>query len=972
MCGANANLSGDCIRKEEVLANDTKSPVGTKVKTPTAARLMSADPTLSSMFMHRLFRGATIPRTSVDSKENQGTDSSSDSPLLFSSLEEMKGAEKVAVDEALVDMEDPMYAVIEYCNSTEPRDRVRWAKVLPSIIGASTLPCSYISTSSVSGSSLCSAIPILSELSTAPIPISVTAAIPPIPIQDYQPSYLRVKVTGGWMKKEGITPDSQSARAMPVGSARPIDANMRMISEEEIELTVEQRVRQRATSLYSQKQMHIQTQSNEPFSLCGRYKRKLLEAVAVSAFSAAHKKKTPNGEVRPIVGYHSHPLDSPLLFYLPSDGGLTAACVSCAPIPSSLHALCASGEMCAFCLHRFDPAMKLYSAAQISQMAKRRREKERRAAAARKRKFPAQGKEDDSEEDTTDSVLHLVSKTVGSVTYTVHRQCAFAADSGRLFAVHSPSLSPFTNLSNSGETVLDHPMNDRSNVNGCSPSDGGEGQEVNNRFAACKGIDLGDLYECDEGDDAECDLCGRAGGIMQFFDLHAANSSIVPPGEEGWLGHIPCVSWLIKSRLLELPPSSLRASGDYSDDVGHTVTVDQSRVHRSGSGERDYEVDKDSNVKNTDNRNGDSITSHAYREDGISGTYFDQNFRHDGPCSNDAVSDPVVGDKEGEGVNISPQMPVRTAIMTYRDADTTSESLAAAAAAEEVMKGAGNVIEEMMTRIIDDAPSRTLNATDKAVILTESITLPLRSILGINDCNGIHLEMSDDFVASSSSSVFSDSWKASQDCVDNEKRSSTPNEIIETGALESRMDISSGEDSTLIKPLVVEEGEANMGEERQEKVDNFDRIQSSIFPLEPGDQHLRCEQPSNSLVTQQMTVLVSTISEKIKRKTEHVQHLSLFDSLVGQWRCSFCGTHAGVVLKCAAVACTVRAHPLCVTIAGHGWSTFTATPHTSTSSLSALNASVNDCNMLGEDQKIGETDCALGFLCVLHSPKSRR
>jgi hypothetical protein len=39
--------------------------------------------------------------------------------------------------------------------------------------------------------------------------------------------------------------------------------------------------------------------------------------------------------------------------------------------------------------------------------------------------------------------------------------------------------------------------------------------------SVCTGIELGDLYECDESDDAECDLCGKAGGIMQFFDLQS-------------------------------------------------------------------------------------------------------------------------------------------------------------------------------------------------------------------------------------------------------------------------------------------------------------------------------------------------------------------------------------------------------------------------------------------------------------------
>ena len=89
-----------------------------------------------------------------------------------------------------------------------------------------------------------------------------------------------------------------------------------------------------------------------------------------------------------------------------------------------------------------------------------------------------------------------------------------------------------------------------------------------------------------------------------------------------------------------------------------------------------------------------------------------------------------------------------------------------------------------------------------------------------------------------------------------------------------------------------------------------------------------------------------------RRDLSKARPLSLFDSLVGQWRCSCCGTYAGVVLKCSAVACTVRAHPLCVSIAGPKWTAF------------EVNLSSSGLNQPGR-----ASQTALGFLCSLHSPK---
>ena len=762
--GINTNPSGKSVGKVKEVQIETSFPLGINSRTSTAARLMSTDPTLTSMFAHRLFMGATIPNNTVEIEGNQGMYSPPSSTLSYDSLEKKKEITKAMLVDTLAEFEDQMYTVIEYSKNIEPRDRVRWAKVLTRSVSPTSPSSSSSSGSCTLSSSTGSQIPSLAN--------SVDVVAHPNLV--HHPSYLRVKVTGGWMKVKGKA--QQAGGFVLAGSAGSNDNDMLMKTDIEIGMTVEQRVRQRAALVHNQRQTSLQPQNEESLSLCGGYKRKLLEAVAASAYSAAHKKKTPSGDVKTTVGYYNNPLSSPLLFYLPSDGGLTATCVSCAPAPFSLQTLCASGEMCAFCLHRFEPNMRLYSSAQISHMAKKRREKERRAAAVRKKMLSKEGREGDYAEDSLDSALHLVSKKVGSVLHTIHQQCAFAVDNGWLstshFASHAP-LSTFVGYKNKDTYSGDQDLISSSLASGSSRTcdvDKGVGKAS---VTAFKGIDLGDLYECDDGDDAECDLCGKAGGLMQFFDLHVEHSSQLPPGEEGWLGHIPCVSWLIRSRLLELPPSSIYSSRDQCDPG--RVTVDRPYMDRAGDSKND--IAPDDNVK--------------------------------------------------------------------EETDAVLES--------SVMDG------------IEDV-----------------------GIIG--------------------------------------------------------------------------------GE--QEALDDSGNIQPSKLALDQSQKKL---QPLSSSIIQQLRLSPDHkyISEKVIKKGGILQPLSLFDSLVGQWRCSLCGTYAGVVLRCAAVACTVRAHPLCVSIAGKGWSHFSIPRYCTTSPESAA----IDGNLRGRSrggQKIEETDSVIGFLCALHSVESKQ
>lgn len=486
-----------------------------KIK-PPPPNLLSSDPMLARMFSHRLFQGASSattedPPTLVDVAV---------SPAVLHGAERKAAVASPSLSVSAVastvptDYEDLEHAEEEYDSSVEPRDRVRWARLHPNSSNSSVASAAPSSSSATSSSSA--------------------------------PTYVRVRVTGGWME-----PIGSYVRADYKGHRNPIGA-------------VEQRVRQRAAigqPLYLAQQ-----------PLNNRCRRKLLEALSNSAHSAAHKKKIAGSDGRPS-DYYNQSHDTPLLFYLPSEGSLSAGCVSCAPAPLQLQKLCSRGERCAFCLLPFSPGLKVFSPAYIAAM-HRRKLKLKKARAVKRRRLSGNSYsvEYDSEDDGSE-LQYLVTKSVGSVTYVLHQQCASISDNEDLSAMLAMSLSTSSTAEQyepSRSTILFPTRNDW------------------NSTKHFRGIDIGDVYETDEGDEAECDLCGRAGGIMHFFDLDPRYSSLLPPGEEGWLGHVPCISWLVTSKLLELPPTSLiKQENDsstlynYQDGTLHTSSqgMDGLKVH---------------------------------------------------------------------------------------------------------------------------------------------------------------------------------------------------------------------------------------------------------------------------------------------------------------------------------------------------------------------------------------------------------
>eukprot|EP01036_Dinobryon_divergens_P034584 gene34584-44712_t len=112
-----------------------------------------------------------------------------------------------------------------------------------------------------------------------------------------------------------------------------------------------------------------------------------------------------------------------------------------------------------------------------------------------------------------DPALPAVSEKFGVVSYAIHLQCQL-------------SLQRYTSDNRRHDSIYFK-----------SP--------IQFRYMDCLGT-----YEYERSEDAECDLCGLKGGVMQYFAIHSNCSMLTAPSTEGWLAHISCCFYLSKSNYL--------------------------------------------------------------------------------------------------------------------------------------------------------------------------------------------------------------------------------------------------------------------------------------------------------------------------------------------------------------------------------------------------------------------------------------
>jgi len=89
--------------------------------------------------------------------------------------------------------------------------------------------------------------------------------------------------------------------------------------------------------------------------------------------------------------------------------------------------------------------------------------------------------------------------------------------------------------------------------------------------------------------------------------------------------------------------------------------------------------------------------------------------------------------------------------------------------------------------------------------------------------------------------------------------------------------------------------------------------------------------------------------------------LSSFDSIFGRYRCCLCGQQNGIVTRCAALVCTVRAHPTCASVMGGGWSLLRV------ATVCSSQAAVGVDGKLVTPETAAVPSEALALLCCVHS-----
>ena len=315
-------------------------------------------------------------------------------------------------------------------------------------------------------------------------------------------------------------------------------------------------------------------------SVANQYKNELIEAAVNAAQSSSHRRKnivTPamltaavNGTVPVSVAAQtlsdlrtSYQL-RPSLCYLPlEDGGVRFTSVSFAQVPRSVHPLCVANLLCGVCMEYNEPGCTVITNSEDIPQKTSKRGPKKRASAGRNVSVEVER-------------FHLRSVDCGAVQYFVHSQCLHATSEDFL----STSLCKDESKEGQEHSCTGNNGNKSDNNDkGRADSSTEQIQEedmavVGNEPVQKLQITLGELYQYEQPEDAECDLCGRKGGVLRYFRLAAHCSSLPVPSEDGWLAHVPCLQYLHSSRLLQ-PLTEKRSNArerEASADVAHSVS----------------------------------------------------------------------------------------------------------------------------------------------------------------------------------------------------------------------------------------------------------------------------------------------------------------------------------------------------------------------------------------------------------------
>jgi hypothetical protein len=245
-------------------------------------------------------------------------------------------------------------------------------------------------------------------------------------------------------------------------------------------------------------------------------------------------------------------IDPPICTYMPAvDGGLRYVCLTSSNLPRSMHIFCSLGLVCGYCLLPFNPgktaqnksndvnvepnkAVKAVTTHSMNSDENVKTKKKRLKSKKKKKK----------NEDLISWKEKVVSVSVGAVDFYLHQACAYMAEEGSQLLQLANRNSLMTDLSKCPQ-VSDKTEVETKATFSISKSDETKNNEI---------IQVNHVYAYDEPDDCICDLCGRQGGILQFFSLDKRCSRLPEPSEDGWVAHVSCIYWLIRSNILAVNP----------------------------------------------------------------------------------------------------------------------------------------------------------------------------------------------------------------------------------------------------------------------------------------------------------------------------------------------------------------------------------------------------------------------------------
>lgn len=331
---------------------------------------------------------------------------------------------------------------------------------------------------------------------------------------------IKLRVIGGWMRRDGDEKDSEKRKdkyhRMWHGG---VDRNMEKYdnrNENDFHFMSDEEI------------IKKKAKNNVPVSLNSQFKNGLIEAAMELSQSSVNSRLKSNSQLNDDSFQNYQPyISNPKICHLPlEDGGIRSTCLVPAYVPKSLHLYCDSA--CAYCMTKI-PDWKIDECKTGSPRSKRKKKR-----SGKKKKDGEYTSSDESDYNDA-KAFDVVEKSVGVFNYRFHRQChALFENKDSLIAI----------INNSSED-----------------------EETSSSIE--KYITIKNYHENKSVDDVICDLCGRPGGVMQYFFIDPDATVVNSPRTEGWCGHIPCIYWLYKSSLLSIrkKPSPLTLLGQAQNRV---------------------------------------------------------------------------------------------------------------------------------------------------------------------------------------------------------------------------------------------------------------------------------------------------------------------------------------------------------------------------------------------------------------------